>query len=184
MNRDRIRRREIILERFAHARSPEEGLLDDEDYAILIEAFLDTRAGRANEEEIFTLVSWVDDTVICSRILESVIRAEQGIDLDSGGEVLVDAPPPANLLETARDRIPSPYEGAELGVVNARLSFAAARLNAERSWSETELARVAAWAHDSAANRALLDLVLAYPDLGVDITRDGRVAILPAGPAS
>lgn len=183
MDRERIRRRADLLERFVEVRSPQEGLLRDEEYVSLIETFLDTRAGRVSDEEVFTLVSWADATVLRSRLLELVIRSERGVDLDSAGELLMDEAPPAHMFELARDRIPAAYQGAEPGVCAARLAFAAARLNAERPWSEEELRQVEGWAQETETNRALLDLMLAYPDLGFDVTRFGQVVILPAGPA-
>lgn len=181
MDRERIARRAQILETFSAVRSPEEGFLADEDYATLIEALLDTRAGQASDDEIFALVQWADGATLRSRLLEEVIRGERGLDLHLDGEVLLDDAPPANLIAIARDRVPSSPDTDDAGTVAARLAFVAGRLNAERTWSEAEVAQVEAWAQEGAANRSLLDIILAYPDLGLDITWDGRVVILPAG---
>lgn len=175
------KRHTFLLRTLEALRDPAEGMLPTDDYATLLEAFMTTReaSGRGfTEEEFFGVVEWADLAVLRSRWFEDLVAGRAGIDLADGPVLCV--PPSPEALARAATHV---LEGDEtdLSLSAALRVFVAGRLTTGARISADELTALRAWCVSAMADRALLDLALGYPALGLDLTPDGRVTLVGAG---
>ena len=176
------RRREFLARTLLEVRDPAEGLLPTESYVTLLEAFMATRenAGRGfSEDEFFGVVEWADLAALRSQWLEGLVSGTMGIDVVDGGPALTE-PPPAEVLARAVAR-DLEADDEDLAITAAVRVFVAGRDVAHQPVSAMDLALVRTWCAAAAADRALFDLALGYPNLGLDLLPDGRVTLVGAG---
>lgn len=175
-------RREALARILADLRSPDEGLLPTDAYATLLEAFMASRDAQGrdfDEDEFYGVVEWADLAALRSQWLSGLVEGHMGIDLVDGEPVLTN-PPAGHWREAGVARLDSADVETDVAITRALGAFIGGRLAGEASVNTDEIACIRAWCQTAAADRALLDLALGYPVLGIDLV-DGRLLVAAAG---